>query len=108
MIRSQTIVMGICFTIIILIMIINVFIPKKNGDSIFDKSKFIILLVVIFFLLPISLVKLYAVNCMLEGNCNMFVYILEVVLIIITFVYVIMFIMKIYKRKNVIVQEERK
>ena len=109
MIRSQTIVMGACFIIIIAIMILNVFLPtKESSKTLFDKSNFIILLVILFVLLPISLVKLYAVNCMLEGNCNLFVYILEFMLIAITLGYVIMFIMKILKhKKQIIVAEEK-
>ncbi len=109
MIRNETIVIGICFVIVLLIMILNVFMPAKTANkSLFDKSNLIILLVIIFLLFPLSLVKLYAVNCMLEGNCDLFVYILEGIVIFITFIYLILFIMKLMKQKRPIVVPEEK
>lgn len=101
--------MGVCFIIILVIMILNVFLPKKTTKSMFDKSNLLILLVIVFFLFPISLVKLYAVNCMLEGNCDILVYVLEGILIFITFVYVVLFMLKVIKqRKAIVVSEESK
>lgn len=74
----------------------------------FDKSNLLIILVIVFFLFPISLVKLYAVNCMLEGNCNLFVYILQGILIFITLIYIILFFMKLVKQRKALVISEEK
>lgn len=108
MIQLPTIIMGICFIIILIIMILNVFLPTKTPKSMFDKSNLLIILVIVFFLFPISLVKLYAVNCMLEGNCNLFVYILQGILIFITLIYIILFFMKLVKQRKALVISEEK
>ena len=108
-IRNQTVIIGICSIIIFLILISNLLVPslKEEKKSIFDKSIIITLLIFFFIILPLILVKLYAVNCMLEGNCDGFVWFLVLISILITLFYIFLFVKKIYqlKQKNHIDQE---
>ena len=72
MIRTQTIIIGICVIITLLLAISNLFIPTNNEEkqSIITKAKFYLLLIILLVIFPLAIVHLYAVNCMLEGNCE--------------------------------------
>ena len=101
MIRTQTLVIGFCAVIVIIIMLINAFIPtKKTNTSLFDKSTVLVVLAIIVFMLPMTVVKLYAVNCMLEGNCNVLVNVLVGLAVLMTSCYVFLFIFKIVKQRK--------
>lgn len=109
MIRNQTIAIGICSLIILCIMIINTFTQSKD-KSVFDKANIVVIGVIFVVILPLTLVKLYAVNCMLEGNCDLLVNILVGAAIVITLIYLIMFISKVIKQKKkaAVIDEEKK
>lgn len=110
MIRNPTIIIGICSVIVFLILAANVILPSDKDDpSIFNKTKIGILLTLVFMVLPLIFVKLYAVNCMLEGNCDTLVWILVAISTICTLVYVIAFVLKVikFKRNQTIAQESK-
>lgn len=110
MIRTQTMIIGFCSLVVIIVMLTNAFIPSnKSITTLFDKSTVYVILFIVFFVLPFTLIKLYAVNCMLEGNCDVFVNILVGIAIAVTVSYVVMFLVKVIKQKRraVVVAEEK-
>lgn len=106
MIRTQTIIIGICIIITLLLAISNLFIPQDK-ESIFTKTKFYLLLIMLLVIFPLAIVHLYAVNCMLEGNCELFTWIIVALVIISTIVYVGGFIYRLVKLKKTITSEEK-
>lgn len=109
MIRNQTIAIGVCSLIILCIMVINTFTQSKT-KSVFDRTNLLVIGIIFVFVLPMTLVKLYAVNCMLEGNCDLLVNVLVAVAIITTLIYVVLFISKVIrqKKKAAVIDEEKK
>lgn len=109
MIRTQTIIIGICIIITLLLAISNLFIPTNNQDkqSIFTRTKFYLLLVMLLVIFPLAIVHLYAVNCMLEGNCELFTWIIAALVIISTILYTGGFIYRLVKLKKTITSEEK-
>jgi uncharacterized membrane protein YdjX (TVP38/TMEM64 family) len=57
-------------------------------------------LAIFFIILPMVFVHLYAVNCMLEGNCNGFVWVLVGLSVLFTILYVVSFVIKMVKQKR--------
>lgn len=110
MIRNQTIIIGICSFIIVLLMIVNTFLPsnKETRQKVFNATKFYVILAILFIIIPIVLVHLYAVNCMLEGNCNTFVWVLVGLSVFFTLLYLVMFVIKALRHKKAEVHQETK
>jgi len=107
MIRIQTIIIGICVIITILLSISNLFIPvNKEDKTFFTKAKFYLLLVIILVVFPLALVHLYAVNCMLEGNCVIFTWVIVAITLILTIAYIVSFIYGLIKIKKLTSQEK--
>lgn len=104
--RSQVSILAICAIIVMVILIINVFTPQSkqestiNSTSVFDKTKGMILVGIICVFLPFVIIHLYAVNCMLEGECDKFVNVIVGVGIVLTIFYVIAYLVKIWKLKH--------
>lgn len=94
MIASEAIVIGVCFVILIIVLILNAIIPF-NGEK-HLKYLFIILLVV----LPAMLINVYTVNCTVYGNCHTLARLFAVIAIISTLVYVTLFVIKFIKYKK--------
>jgi quinol-cytochrome oxidoreductase complex cytochrome b subunit len=110
MIRTQTIIIGICIIITLLLSISNLFIPKANSEktnSMFTKAKFFMLLIILLFVFPLALLQLYAVNCMLEGNCVIFTWILVIIILFYTLFYIGSFIYNLVKLRKTIASEEK-
>lgn len=91
MVHTPTIVIGTCSFIVFLLLLCNTLIGGGGLTMIGG-----LLLVA----LPFILVKLYAVDCMLEGNCDLFVNMLMWVGVVFTVVYVVAFIIVIWKRRK--------
>ena len=101
MIRTETIVVGICAVILILAMIANVVVSKTSStDSVFCTTKLCMILAILFVLLPLALIQVYSVQCMLEGNCDRFVWIFVGIAVVLTLVYIGLFVYKIIKQKR--------
>lgn len=104
MIRTQTIIIGICIIITLLLAISNLFIPTpglpSDANQIFTKAKFFMLLILLLFVFPFALLQLYAVNCMLEGNCVIFTWIIVAFTLIYTVFYIGSFIYNLVNLKK--------
>lgn len=99
MIKNQIIIIGTCAILVILIMITNLFVTSKK--SIFDKTKIFMFLAIVFISIPFAFINVYAVNCMIEGNCDIFVWILVTLSVIFTIIYILIFIYKLIKLKTI-------
>jgi hypothetical protein len=100
MIHKQTIIIGVCFVIVLLIMLVNSLLPQKKQDTTLDRSKILITLAILLTFLPIALIKLYSVNCMLEGNCHVLVWVYVAIWVLLTAAYTGAFILKAIKTKK--------
>ena len=99
-IRTETIIIGICAFVLVSIMIANVFVSSNNKHEIFCTSNLCMVLAIIFILLPIALIQVYSVQCMIHGGCDRFVWFIVGFAILLTCVYIGLFVWKITKQKN--------
>jgi len=94
---NQSIIITICGFIVLLIMIINI-IKNKTINIV---SKISMILVIICIITPLYILKIYSVNCMIDGNCVMLTWIFVILTMIFTFIYLFSFIYIIlYPKKD--------
>lgn len=94
----QAIVLIICNAIILMLMLINVFIPRKDSQKLGNKG--LMFLVIILFIIPIMLIQIYSLNCMVTGSCTKWSWTLSIIAVIFTVVYVIGFVTAIIRLKR--------
>lgn len=92
MMSVESIVMGTCFVLILIIVIINAFITSIK------KIKYWLLILGI--LVPVMFLCVYTTNCTVYGNCNALATIYAVLTVIFTFVYIGLFVYKLVKIKK--------
>lgn len=97
MIHTQTIIVAVCLIVVFLFMLANVFV---SSGPVFQKSKLVDLLIVFIIVLPSFFFNTYAVNCMLEGNCDVFVWCLVGLAIIVTAIYILLSVRRMIDAKR--------
>lgn len=72
-------------------------------------GKIMTLLVALLVFLPVVFIQAYSINCMVEGNCNIFSWIVTAIIIIFSLLYVVVAIRSIYlvrKQKSEVQQDQ--
>lgn len=86
MIATESIIIGVCFVILLLILFAKVIVPLT------PKKQPYIILIITLIIIPAMIINLYTVNCTVYGNCNVLAKVFATVTVIGTLIYLAVFI----------------
>lgn len=92
----QSLVLMVAFIIILVIFTMNIMIPSKGTPV----EKLILLATMFAVVLPIMFIKIYSVQCMIDGNCNTFTWIIASAAILLALIYLGLFLKKMIDKKK--------
>lgn len=96
MLAYQSLVLMIAFMIILVIFVMNIMIPSKGTPV----EKLILLATMFAVVLPIMFLKVYSVQCMINGNCNTYTWIIASAAMLLALVYLALFLKKMMDKKK--------
>ena len=95
----QSLAIGIAFIIITIVFILNtVIIRDLKTPSTYENLIMLALLFVV--IVPIIFMQVYVTQCMIHGGCNYFATAIAIMSLLLAIIYLIMFIIKMYKKKK--------
>lgn len=96
MLAYQSLVLMIAFMIMLVIFVMNIMIPSKGTPV----EKLILLATMFAVVLPIMFLKVYSVQCMINGNCNKYTWIIASAAMLLALVYLALFLKKMMDKKK--------
>lgn len=96
MLAHQSLVLMVAFLVILVIFTMNIMIPSKGTPI----EKLILLATMFAVVLPIMFIKIYSVQCMINGNCNTFTWIIASAAMLLALVYLGLFLKKMMDKKR--------
>mgnify|MGYP006275842617 CR=1 FL=1 len=92
----QSLVLAVAFIIMIIVFIMNVLLPSKGSKY----DKFIVIAIALVVILPLMIIKVYAMQCMIYGNCMAFTWMIAAAAMVLALTYLGMFIHTMIKKKQ--------
>lgn len=96
MLAYQSLVLAVAFLIILVIFTMNIMIPSKGTPV----EKLILLATMFAVVLPIMFIKVYSVQCMIDGNCNTYTWIIASLAMFLAIIYLGVFLKKMVDKKK--------
>lgn len=93
---AQSIVVGACIIVCLLVLFTNSILNQSSSA----KDKAIAFLVLFFVGIPLLILKVYTVNCIVLGSCDMYGWILASIAIVVTLAYLGLFVYRIVVKKE--------
>lgn len=97
---TQALVLLICNFVIFVLLFASILIPRSRDQPKQNDAKVARIILLFVIILPLMVLSIYALNCMIVGQCTGFAWSLSAIAILIAILYIIGFIMAILKKKK--------
>lgn len=107
-IRVPVIILSICAVTVLVVMIANTFMDPQhalgsdlnNLANAVNTSQTVIVFTIIFVIAPLLVMLIYAVSCILNGGCQIFVLIVTIHVVLVTLQYVASVIVRLIQKQR--------